>query len=162
MSTYYMTGTRTVPPGGMQVYGADYITNSDTVTRKTRRTIEAGTPRDAIAKWERETHRKYGAGATISIDRMFIKGPLNKWLELSSDCGNAEAHSANYEQDGNTYSASVACPFCSKEVGYTCTYDSPDDWEPASEDKTTCEHVQSLDVDVKLTVWFVDREKTGT
>jgi len=161
MSTYYMMGTRIVPPGGMNVYGSDYITNLDTVSRKTRRTIEADTDRDAIAKWERETIRKYGGGATISISRIFVKGPANKWLELSSTGGIIKARSSDYVRDGNAYTASVNCPFCGKEISYACAYDSPDDWEPTTENRIVCEHITSLDTDVKLTAWFVDKESAN-
>jgi len=158
MGTYYMTGTRVVPPGGMKVYGSEFITNSETVTRKTHRTIQAIDSREAVAKWEQETRHKYGDGATITVNRIFIKGPADKWLELSSTCGTVKGYSASYEQYGNTYTASIICPFCEQKNGYTCTYDSPNDWEPASEERSTCQHVLSFDIDVKLTIWFVDKE----
>ena len=160
MGTYYMIGTRVVPPGGMEVYGSKFVTNSETVTRKARRTIQTIDSKEAVAQWERETCRKYGEGATITVDRIFVKGPADRWLELSSTCGTVKGRSANYERDGNAYTASLTCPFCEQEVGYTCTYDAPDDWEPATEERDICQLVLSFDIDVKLTVWFVDKDAT--
>ena len=153
MKEFYIIGKRTVPPGGMKVYGTDYITNSQTVTRKTKQKIKAHDAKDALGRLATKTAKAYGKGAVVDVQTMFYKGG-NGWVEIPVGISDAEVAVVEWDEQSNCYAAYTNCPICGKVVGVRFEYANDTDDFPVSEEKATCPHVVAMDAYTEVKIVF--------